>query len=250
MPAFRNARLRGSSGGSPCAGFPQAKQAFEMLRVVRRIAMIRSDSFQRQAQSPSDAGGNEFRMAVQDIGRKMGKPAVAGEQVATEQQAAGFTVKAAVAVGVAGEMDDFQSAPNGDGFTVFKAVVNLEPRTAEDDPARFFEHIANPCQTLIGISGLAMRLIQGVDCDPTIRCGGNLGDIEDVIQMSMGEQDAADRELRPPAPIQRAMQQTDSSHETGVDQVKAVSVPQHVKANTGTADLEEIVMCGVFGHGF
>lgn len=88
--------------------------------------MIWSDAVQGQAECFFDAGGNQLRMAVQDVGRRMGEISVCGKQVATEQETAGFTVETAVAIGVAGQMNDFQATPDWNRFAIFKPMVDLK----------------------------------------------------------------------------------------------------------------------------
>lgn len=120
---------------------------------------------------------------------------------------------------------------------------------AEHEPARFFEGVANPRHALIDMPALAVRLVERMDGGPATRGRRDRRDVVNVIEVAVGEQDSADRETGPAAPVERATQGTDAADEAGVDQVEFVAVTQDMKANPGASNLEEIVTHGVGGHG-
>lgn len=90
---------------------------------------------------------------------------------------------------------------------------------SEDDSSRLFQSSANPRQALIGIARLAMRLIQTMGCDPTTRLGCDFRNVMNMIEMPVGDQNTADREMGPAALAQRAMQCTNAAYKTGIDEI-------------------------------
>lgn len=89
--------------------------------------MVRGDSVQVQPQGLFKTCGNPVRPAVQDVRWQVGEIPVTAKQITAEQQAAGFAVKPAVAVGVTGQMNDFESAPDRNRSAVLKPAVDAEP---------------------------------------------------------------------------------------------------------------------------
>ncbi len=74
---------------------------------------------------------------------------------------------------------------------------------------------------------------------------GDLGHVENVIQMSVSDDNSANWFALPPAAAKRPSQKEASADESGVEQIQPRRVLQHVKIERGCPDLENIGMQGV-----
>ena len=64
--------------------------------------------------------------------------------------------------------------------------------------------------------------------------------IEHMIEVTMGEQDAANGQMVPAASLKGFFQSAASAEEAGVDQIQRVTFPQHEELHDEGADDEEI----------
>lgn len=163
-----------------------------------------------------------------------------GEEITAEEEAVFGGVEAAVAVGVTGKGHDAEAAPDGKLVAIVEELVGAEGRHAEQAAADPFGDAGDAAPA--GVAGAVLEVFEVAlrSGDPCVVLVGESGCVEDVIEVSVREQDAADGQMIPAVGLESCFQCGASAEEAGVDQVQRVTVPQHEELHDEGADDEEI----------
>lgn len=163
-----------------------------------------------------------------------------GEEIAAEEEAVRGGVEAAVAAGVAGQGHDAEAAPDGQLVAIVEEAVGAEGGHAKQAAADPFGDAGDTAPA--GVTGSVLEVFEVAlrSGDPGVVLAGEGWGIEDVIEVPMREQDAADGQMIPAAGLESCFQGGASSEEAGVDQIQGVTVPQHEELHDKGADDEEI----------
>ena len=81
--------------------------------------------------------------------------------------------------------------------------------------------------------------------DPGAGLTRNRGNVEDVVEMPVGDDDAANGLSLPAAPAKSAAQEQAPADESGIEQIQAGCVAEDIEVDRGGADLEDV--CGEGG---
>jgi hypothetical protein len=146
-------------------------------------------------------------------------PAVAREKVAREEKAKAFAVEAHVAVGVAGKMDGLQPVPDIEEVAFVEWAIRDEWAVGKNWSADGFQEPGDVGPTaILGMAGVVVG-IEARRSNPGAGFARNGGDVEDVVEMPVSDDDSADRLAFPSASVEGASQKIASSDETGVEEI-------------------------------
>jgi len=140
-----------------------------------------------------------------------------GEEVAAEEEAVRGGVEAAVAVGVAGQGHDAEAAPNRKLVAIVEELVGAEGGHAQQAATDPFGDAGDAAPA--GVAGAVLEVFEVAlrSGDPGLVFAGEGRCVEDVIEVSVREQDAADGQMIPAVGLEGCFQCGTSSEEAGVD---------------------------------
>jgi len=210
------------------------------------VAVIGNDSREIQGQGGVRTFGNHLRGGIKDGRREMSKTAIAGEQVGAEQQPKFFTIETHVPVSVAGEMYRAQSMPNLDPIAVVQQAVGNKSSETQQRAAHGLQTAGHQRPTLVArMTGIVVR-VQARRGDPRARFAGDCRYMQDVVQMSVGNDDAPDGHRVPATPPKRSPQKETPSDKSCVQQIEPGTVPEDVEVESWRPDLKDVgVQCVV-----
>src|SRR5262249_7759514 len=156
------------------------------------------------------------RRGVEDVRRKMGDAAIAGKEIAAEQELEPLAVETHVTISVPGKMHRAQAMPDLDDIAIVQPAIGSEWLERQHRPADALQHTGNTRPAIIRrVAGVVIGIEAGRS-DPRPRLAGERGDVQNVIEMAMGDDDAADGFALPTAPDDCAPQQRTSTDESSV----------------------------------
>lgn len=122
-----------------------------------------------------------------------------GEEIAAEEEAVFGGVEAAVAVGVAGQGYDAEAAPDGKLVAIMEELVGAEGGHTEQVSADPFGDASDTAPA--GVAGAALEVFEVAlrSGDPGFVFAGEGRRIQNMIEVPMREQDAADGQMIPAA---------------------------------------------------
>jgi hypothetical protein len=138
-------------------------------------------------------------------------------------------------------MDRTQSVPNIQVVTVVEPPVGRKGTKAKNGPAYAFQDSRHPRPTTVTRPPGVVRRVESRRRNPRTRLDRNGRYIQDVIQVPMGNDDSANRLPIPSALTQCLPQKKASTDESGIQQIQALRVTQHVEAERRGPHLEKVV---------
>lgn len=218
----------------------QSTQPFQLPLRRCLIGVAGQNTVQRQFEGPMDALACRDVVLVENFRSDVRAEGGSGEEIAAEEQAVCGGVETAVTVGVAGQGHDAETAPDGKLVTIAEKLVGAKGGHAEQAAADPFGDAGDTAPA--GVTGSVLEVFEVAlrSGDPGVVFAGEGRCVEDVIEVPMREQDAADGQMIPAAGLEGCFQCVASSEEAGVDQVQRVTVPQDEELHDEGADDEEI----------
>lgn len=207
----------------------------------RCITMIGKNAIEAQRKRLVHARRNAFRKTIENRRGQTGMDSVAGEQVSAKKRAQSPAIESAVPFGMPGKMNHRETAPNGKFHAVIQPLIDAKRTIPKQPAARRFHGSANFCHSAITITSLIMLPVQSRGCNPRSRAFYQGCHIENMIEMAMGHQNAANRQILPATPRQRAVQGGPTAQKTGIDQIKSVQGPQDIKTHRESPDPQDIL---------
>jgi hypothetical protein len=168
--------------------------------------------------------------------------AIAGKKVGAEEQSERLTVETHVSVSVPRKMDGTQTVPNVDEVAVVKPAVGNERTKAQNRPANALQTACDPrpaaivrvASVVVGVETRGGNPGAGLACDD--------GHVEDVVEMSVGDDNAANGLALPTALAECAPQKNASADESSVEQIQSRCVAKDIVIERWCPDLENIGM--------
>ena len=189
-----------------------------MPRGVEAAVVIGEDRARGELRDLAKAGGEFLGATVEEKGRAMRTKPVAGEKIAGKKKMEARAVKSAVALGVAGQMNDAQAAPPGQILARPERSVDLHSAISERPATGGLHEPAQAAGARIGEGAVDVPLLRRMGENG---CAGELlqpRDIACVVEVTMGQQDGFD--VRPAEPdfLQRPPQARELAYQPRVDE--------------------------------
>ena len=170
----------------------------------------------------------------------MSDAAIAGEKVGAEHESKTLAVETHVSVGVAGEKNRPQAVPNVDEVAVVEPAVRNEGAEGQDGPADALQTTGDSCPTaIVRMAGVVLS-VETRGGNPSASLARNRRDIENVVEVPVGDDDATNQLVLPAAPAKGAMQKETSANESSIEQIKPRCVSKDVEVDRGCSDLKDI----------
>ena len=202
--------------------------------------MIGKDAVEFQRQRLGTTLWQRLRRGVENTRREMNKSRVTRKEVRAKQKSEPLAVEARMPVGMTWKMNGAQAMPD------FNEVAVVQPAVGEKRPERqqMTTHpLQASCDTrptrVFRMTGVMVRIKAGCR-NPRARLPRDTRHIQDVVEVSVGDNDSNNRESVPSALSKRTAQVSASSDKATVEQIQPLSVFQNVETNYGRPDLENI----------
>lgn len=211
------------------------------LPLWRRVTcMAGQNAVQRQFESTMDAATGGDVVLIEIKRGSLRAEAEGGEQIAAEEESVFGGVKAAVTVRVSGKRHDAKSAPERDFIAIVKQPVRTKRGLAQHatpDPLGDARDAA-PAGVVGAI--LVMFEIALGPCDPCTVLFRERDCVQNMIEVSVREEDATDGQMFPATGHQSPIQRLHAANEAGVDEIKRLAIAQDEELHDGGADDEQI----------
>ena len=214
-------------------------ESLEMLFGTGAVAVVWDDAGEIKCQCGGCALRYPRRHGVEDFGGKMGNT-IAREKIGGEEEAEARAVKTHVAVSVAWQVNGAQAVPNVDKVAVVEPAVRNERSKTQKGPADHFEAAGDPGPAAVI---RVACIVVGIETRGGNPCSGRPGEggyIEDVVEVSVREDNPANRLTLPAVAAECAAQEEASSNKSSVEQVQARCIAKDMKIERGCSDLEKI----------
>ncbi len=149
-------------------------------------------------------------------------------------------IKAAVAMRVTRKGHDAESAPYRKLIAIVKELVGTKGWHAKHTATDPFGDAGNAAPAGVTSAILEVLEITLWSGDPRSVLTSERGRVEDMIEVAVREQDAADGQMTPAARVKGLFQSAASAEEAGVDQIQGIAIPQDEELHDEGADDEEI----------
>lgn len=198
---------------------PQFAKPTQMLFRAGAVAMVRNDAGEIEGQGGCCTLRELLRNGIEDVGREVSDAAIAGKEVGGEQQPKALTVEPHVSVSVAGKMHRPQPVPHIDEVSVVEPPVRGERTKAQQRSANSFQPARDSGPAVITRITGVMFGIQTRSRNPGPSFACEAGHVEDVIEVSVGNDDPTNRITLPTALAECALQKEASANEPSVEQI-------------------------------
>lgn len=185
----------------------------------------------------------------------MGAHPVAGKKIGREEQFFTLAIKSAVTRGVTGQMNHLKPVPDFEVIPIVKQTGGREFPKSKQGTTEGLQPTGNQGETPITGTSLVVSGIQWGGGHPSARLFGQLTHMENVVKVTMSDQDPLDRFTAPPSFLQGTPQQSRPPDEPTVDQVDALRITKDIEIQPDRPNLEEIIThgaddgSGIFGDG-
>lgn len=204
------------------------------------VTMVRKDSGKVKRQCRGRTQRYLLGDGVEDGGREMGRATIAGKKVGREEEPAMLAIETHVPTSVPRKMDGSQTMPDINEVAVVEPAVRYERTKAKKRPANALQTTRDPRPT--GIDRMP-GVVVGIETrggNPGAGLAGDPGHVENMIQMSVRDDNSANWLALPSAAAKRPPQKEASANESRIEQIQARCVLQHVKIERGRPNLEYI----------
>lgn len=211
--------------------------------LLRRCAVVVMGQDAPRVESEGAMDGLPCHRAVfvEEAGRTVGKVAIAGEEIAAEENPVRFAPVSRVSRGVAGKGDGAQTLPDWKFISVSDEAIwskRLEPLK---DPSRVFDPVdgsEGPTGVNPALAAIPVSRRRG---DPGSVASGEAGGVADVVEVTVGENNAPDGEVIPPPFREGIREGAFRPDEPGVDEMQVLPVFQDIEPNAPGMHREAIV---------
>lgn len=168
--------------------------------------------------------------------------AITGEKVGGEQKAETLAEETHMPVSVPWKMDGTQAVPNVDEVAVVEPAVGNKWTKAQNRPANALQAASDSRPAaIVRVAGVVVG-VEPRGGDPSAGLARNDGHIEDVIKVSVRDDNTSNRLTLPATSLKCAAQMKAPANESSVEQVQPRCVPQDVVVERWRPDLENIGM--------
>jgi hypothetical protein len=157
------------------------------------VRVIGKNSLEITSQDFAETCRNLSGSGVEDSRRKVAELSITGKKIGTEEKAEFSAIIPHVPRGVAGKMDGAQAVPNRDFIAIVKKAIRAERAESQYGFAEAFQQSANLRPALIDRRSRIMRRIQRRSGNPRSMFVGEPGNIENMIEVAVGDEDSANR---------------------------------------------------------
>ena len=202
--------------------------------------MTRKDTIKRQLQHTMNAA-TCLHIVLIEIRRSDLRPeAKSGKQIPAEKQSVLGGVVTAVSMRMPRQRHHPKSSPDGKLIAIIEQTIQPERRLTQQPTPHPFSHTSDTPEPGVTRTPLIMLQIALRSCNPRRMLRGQCRRIPHMIQMTMREQDATNRQPLPATRHQSRMQCPLPANEAGVDEIKSLAIPQDEKLHDERADNEQI----------
>src|SRR5215472_13419062 len=188
-----------------------------MYLSVETEVVIGNDATWGQILHLIQTGVEVLRAAVENCRRKMDKEAVAGKQIAREEQVMGGAVEAAMALGVSGQMDDAKAAPVRQLHACVQRLIDGGRTVTKQRAPTGLQRTAYAAGAAIGKIPVDVPLLRWVRQDRSAGKPLQLLEMSSVVEMAMGEQDRANVAPTEAESFANALQLAHLAYQPGID---------------------------------
>ena len=206
------------------------------------VAMVGNDSGEVKCQCSRRALRYLRWGGVEDVRRKVCNTAIARKQVGGEHESEALAIEAHVSVGVAGKMDCAQTLPYVEEVAVVEPAVGNERMEGENGPTDALQATCDSCPAAIArMTGVVVGIeTRGGNPSAALACDGR--HVEDVVEMSVGDDNAPNGIALPTASPECALQKESPADKSGIEQIQPGCVTKDVEVERWRSDLENIGM--------
>lgn len=159
----------------------------------------------------------------------MGEGSVAGEEITAEEETESFAPVSRVSRGMAGQGNGVQAMPEGKFIPVRDEAIRREGLEAQENPARVFDPIDVTERSAGGNPALTPIPVFRGRGDPRSVAPCEAGGVADVVEVTVGEENAAEGEVIPPPLLEGGPEGAFRPEEAGVDEIEFLPVFQDIK---------------------
>jgi hypothetical protein len=168
--------------------------------------------------------------------------AIAREKVGAKEEPEPFAIEPHVPMGMPWKMDGPQAVPNVDKVTVVEPAVRNERTKVKDWPADALQAAGDPRPAaILRVAGVVVG-IETRGGNPSAGLACDVVHVEDVVEVSMGDDNAANRLTVPAAATECPPQKEASADESSVEQIQSRIVSKDIEIERWCSNLENIGM--------
>lgn len=155
-------------------------------------AMVGEKAGRGQPEDPGQAGREVPRAGIEPGPGQERDGEPVGEEVTGKEEPAFEAEEADMALGVAGEVEDLEPAPEGQDFAVAQQMVEGDRVESENGAAEGLEHAADAAQSTVGVGAGEMTGIERVPVNLGVHPGADAAHVEHVVEVAVGAENGAD----------------------------------------------------------
>lgn len=202
--------------------------------------MVRDDSSEIKRQCHRRALRYLRGDGVENVRREVSKAAIARKQVGGKHELETLAVEAHMPASVTGEMDCPQSLPYVEKVTVVDPAIRNKRAESKNRPPDVFQATCDSCPALIMRMPCKVVSVETRSSDPSASLACNRAHIENVIEVPVSDNNAANGLTLPTALSQRTPQEEPPSDESSVEQIHPRRISKNVEVERWSSDLENI----------
>lgn len=165
---------------------------------------------------------------------------IAREEIAAEKETARFAKVAGMPCGMARQMNRPEPAQNGKNLPIFDPPIRGKRLKTQYAPAQALKSSRNPIKSPARRAteiALAICLRPGNPC--AVLPGDRRG-IQDMIEMTMSQENAPNRQRAPPFDLEGSFHRPNGSDKSRVDEVEPVGMAEDVVHNPERPNCEDV----------
>ncbi len=176
----------------------QLSQVFQLPLGRRPISMTWQHTIKRQLQRTMNAAASLRIVLIQIRRSDPRSKSKGGKQIPTKQQPMPCRVVAAVSMRMPRQRHHAKTSPDGKLIAIIEQTIRLERRLAQQSVPRPFRHTRDTSKAGVTRASLIMLQIALWPCNPRRVLCSKRRHIPHMIQMTMREQNATNRQRLPP----------------------------------------------------
>ena len=209
-----------------------------MQFAIEATVVVGQDVARSQRRHLAQAGFDFLRATIEKDRRQVGAEPIAGEEIARKEQVKPRAVKAAMPIGMTGQMNDAQAAPPRQFGLGDQRLIDGNASVSEDPSPDCFHETADAAGPGVGKNTVDMALLQRMSQHRSAGEFLQAREIPRVIKMTVSQEQRLDVRPVQAALAENALQPGQFARQPGIDQHRFVlaDIVQEVKNARQAAD--------------